>query len=253
MSRRMKGRITLVNAAGAERVVEDCEITIGIDPGAPGGSVGVDTVAAFLKAGEEPAPTQPLRMSIEDLLDLVGPWLGWGYGQIDDAERRIDCSSLTASAVFRLVGLTRGAEVAIASWSDLVVADSRRPWSPIERVVEAGGAETLEAGCLHVCQAWSGLDREGRFVAGVSRGHAWLWLASERDARVGWVVESTPPVGVRVTSGPRRAYSYASRPTAEELQPAPFSDRARGWSVVRVARLAEPVFHSGGDVPSDAA
>lgn len=214
--RRGKGSVTLVDASGAEARLDDVEFSIGR------------------------APAEPLRMSIEDLLGLVEPWLGWGYGPIDTDERRVDCSSLTASAVLRILGLQRGE--ALDLWLDLVVGDSRRPWSPIERLVADGGVEELQAGCLHVCQGWRGLDRDGRFVAGVSRGHAWLWLATADDARRGWVVESTPPVGVRITAGPRRAYSYASRPTADELAPAPFRDRATGWDSVRVARLSEPVF-----------
>lgn len=156
------------------------------------------------------------------LLVAAERWVGVPYGRPvnrDDATA-INCSTLTAHVLDDVLpgGLTT------AAWGDIVIADGRRPWSPIERAVADGWGEPVPddtAGPTwvgwHLLQAWRAIP---------TSGHAMLVYASEGGLQVLEATSLRGPdgraYGVRWRGAPRSAAAPLSledapRTTAELL------------------------------------
>lgn len=164
------------------------------------------------------APLLPPRAR---LLRAAERWCGVPYGH--PASRhdssRIDCSTLTAHV---LADVLPGGLSTVA-WLDVVVADARRPWSPIDRAVRDGWGESLPDGAtgptwtgVYLLQAWREIPTDG---------HAMLvWaLADPPMYRGGMppitlaVLEATTGYGVRWRGARQRATAPLSLDDAPPL------------------------------------
>lgn len=138
------------------------------------------------------------------IIEAAEPHLRGVYG------RDTDCVRLVADVLGAVYGRVPRPQI-------LIAPRPVEPWGGIEGVVAAGlGVEVRlpEAGAWHYCQRWRGLDG-GRFVPGVSRGHAWLWCGGPEG------------VCIEATNAPRRWRRWARWP-----------DMA-GRGEVRLVRLRE--------------
>lgn len=128
----------------------------------------------------------------DPILEAASMYVGTPYGHPRtryDTEV-VDCSTLTAHVLDIVYG-----PVTPGEWSDLVVADGERPWSPIELAHRKWGTEVPApiAGRWHLVQGWRVLPPSAR-----ASGHAMLlWCAGP----VCNVLEAQQGYGVRWRGG----------------------------------------------------
>lgn len=130
---------------------------------------------------------------------VAEPWVPVPYGTPRNRAdlSRIDCSTLTAHVLDGVrLGLTR------EQWADIVLADGRRPWSPIERVVSEGWGVEIDRDGPWPVGAWC-LVQGWRAAPPSGPGHALLaWVRPDGTLAV---LEATPGYGVRWRGSPRQA------------------------------------------------
>ncbi len=132
--------------------------------------------------------------SADPILEAANRWCGVPYGHPRSRKDTsvIDCSTLTAHVLDALYG-----PLPPDIWADLVVADARRPWSPIEVVRDLWGNEVTEPypNRWHLIQGWR------RLPGGVrpASGHAMLAWCDEEYPGVHrlCVLEAQTGTGVR--------------------------------------------------------
>ena len=128
---------------------------------------------------DQPPVAAVLLRTERALLDAAARWVGVPYGR--PASRydasAINCSTLTAHVLDDVLpgGLSSGA------WGDIVIADGRRPWSPVERAVADGWGVDAPDGPVwtgvYLAQGWVELPPGRRTPEGgtvLPQGHAFL-------------------------------------------------------------------------------
>jgi hypothetical protein len=153
------------------------------------------------------------------ILTAADRWCGVRYGhpasRYDDTV--VDCSTLTAHVLDAVLpgGLPT------AAWLDVVVADGRRPWSPIERAVRDGWGDPLPTGATgpvwtgwYLLQAWRDIP---------TSGHAMLVWFGVADYAVLEATNAKAPdgaaFGVRWRGAGQRAVAPLSVEGAPRLTP----------------------------------
>lgn len=98
------------------------------------------------------------------LLSAAERWVGVPYGHpaTRQDESCVDCSTLTA----RVLDVVLPGGLSTSAWADVVLADGRRPWSPIDRAVGDG---------------WGAAAPDGPVWTGTYLAQGWVVLPGGRD------------------------------------------------------------------------
>lgn len=189
---------------------------------------------------------------------------GWAYGPMNWDKKTIDCCALGGQLIGAVRGHPRWAAPGGDWWSDMMILNHDRPWSPIEATApmalhgnpgayEKGGLFREDVGGrdrkgVDLCQGWSRLkDGKVNIVwlkddniidwSKSSRGHTWLWVWT--GPGMGYVIESSG-------KGPRIEDAKGKRSVAQafdkwgklDIEPMRWEDQADSYSETRMVRVS---------------
>lgn len=130
-----------------------------------------------------------------------------------DQPKRTNCVVMTAGV---LLAAYPGANWKRESVGELLIVDSRHPWSNIDEASKAGVGVRVDApirGAWHLCQGWRSLSADGTGNP-TSSGHSWLWLVDVDGTE--WMAHASSSAGRVVRE--RRSWDAQRRRRSDEVR-----------------------------------